>query len=49
MGTKKTYSAPKLVVHGDVQTLTQGNSVGDYTDATFPVNTPTKDITFDIS
>jgi hypothetical protein len=43
---KKEYSAPTLTVYGDATQLTQGHVPGNYTDKTFPVNTPKKDLTF---
>ena len=43
---KKDYSTPVLSVYGDATELTQGHHTGNYTDKTFPVNTPMKDLTF---
>lgn len=44
--TKKTFVSPKLTVHGDVEVITLGFSVGNWTDAVFPVQTPRGDLTF---
>jgi hypothetical protein len=43
---KKAYQAPKLVVHGDVEVITQGFKTGTKLDATFPVGTPFSDLKF---
>ncbi len=46
LSEKKAYDAPQLVVHGDVEAVTQGQRDGSHTDRAFPVNTPKEDITF---
>jgi hypothetical protein len=43
---KKVYTAPRIVVLGDIETITLGSSTGDFTDAAFPINTPFRNITF---
>jgi hypothetical protein len=43
---KKPYTAPRIVVLGDIESITLGASDGDFTDAAFPVNTPRRDLTF---
>lgn len=43
---KKAYETPKVQEIGSVHELTLGSNDGDVTDATFPVNTPKKDLTF---
>jgi len=40
------YEAPEVVDYGDLVELTAGQSSGDYTDATFPVGTPFRSVTF---
>jgi hypothetical protein len=40
------YQAPQLRVHGSLEALTQGNSTGNYIDATFPGGTPVSQLTF---
>lgn len=42
----KTYEKPQIVDHGDLTDLTAGKSTGITLDATFPVGTLTKDLTF---
>lgn len=44
--TKKSYVKPSLIVHGNVEVLTQGNSTGGSLDAGFPINTPKGKLTF---
>lgn len=46
MTTKKAYSTPKLIVHGDIVRLTQRNSTGEGLDADFPRGTKKGDLTF---
>jgi len=46
MKTKSTYTAPRLVRHGSVESLTKGSSVGAKLDASFPVGTDFGDLTF---
>lgn len=41
-----TYTPPALVVVGTVRQLTQGHKTGNFLDASYPVNTPQKDLTF---
>jgi len=43
---KLEYEAPELVVHGTIESLTQGQASGWTLDATFPTGTPAGDITF---
>lgn len=43
---KKSYTTPKLTVHGDVEVITQANTTGGRLDAAFPAGTPVEDITF---
>lgn len=43
---KKPYAAPHITVLGDIQAITLGNNGGQFLDASFPVNTPKKDLTF---
>ncbi len=43
---KKSYEAPVLRKHGQVEKATKGNSTGSATDAVIPVGTPFGDITF---
>ncbi len=43
---KKVYTTPKLVVHGDIETVTKGSASGAFTDAAFPARTPTSELTF---
>lgn len=43
---KKSYTTPKLTIHGDVEVLTQGNADGNFTDKDFPVKTPKNQLTF---
>ena len=44
--TKLPYTSPKLVVHGNVEDITEGSGAGLYTDAAFPARTPIGDLTF---
>ncbi len=43
---KKPYSAPQIVVLGDIEAITLGGADGDFLDQGFPVNTPRKMLTF---
>ncbi len=43
---KKAYNSPRLVIHGDVEKVTQGLSTGNFTDKLFPVDTPKPQLTF---
>jgi hypothetical protein len=40
------YEAPQVVDFGDLVEMTAGQSDGDLTDSSFPVNTPKRDLTF---
>jgi hypothetical protein len=40
------YETPKIEDHGDLAELTAGSAEGESTDASFPVHTPKKDLTF---
>lgn len=40
------YMKPIVSDYGTLQELTAGQNEGETTDATFPVNTPKKDLTF---
>ena len=41
-----TYTPPRLIDLGTVRELTLGQATGNFTDATFPQNTPFSDLTF---
>jgi hypothetical protein len=43
---KKSYIAPELVIHGNLETITQGAASGANLDAAFPVGTPKSQLTF---
>ena len=43
---KAGYVTPELIVEGSFESLTQGNAVGEVTDAAFPAGTPKPDLTF---
>jgi hypothetical protein len=43
---RKEYTTPRLIVHGDVEVITQGNQNGYALDASFPIHTPKKNLTF---
>ena len=43
---KKAYTSPKLIVHGDVEEITQGFSTGTHLDRDFQMNTFFGDLTF---
>ncbi|MGC4024066.1 MAG: lasso RiPP family leader peptide-containing protein [Mesorhizobium sp.] len=43
---KLEYQAPELVVHGTIESLTQGQSTGTELDASFPAGTAFGDLTF---
>lgn len=43
---KKPYTAPRIVVLGDIEAITLGTQGGDFTDAAFPTQTPRRDLTF---
>ncbi|MCM3874362.1 MAG: lasso RiPP family leader peptide-containing protein [Pyrinomonadaceae bacterium] len=42
---KKPYTSPTVTVLGDIEAITQGFSNGDHLDASFPINTPFRDVT----
>jgi hypothetical protein len=42
---KKAYAKPTLLVHGDVEVITQGYTTGDHLDAAFPAGFPVHDVT----
>jgi hypothetical protein len=42
---RKPYASPTVTVLGDIEAITLGFSLGDHLDASFPVNTPFKDVT----
>jgi hypothetical protein len=44
--TSPQYEAPRIEDHGDLAELTAGTQSGEFTDASFPVHTPKKDLTF---
>ena len=45
--TKKAYVAPQLIVHGDVEVVTQKvRQILDHLDADYPTGTPFEDLTF---
>jgi hypothetical protein len=43
---KKVWAMPKLTVHGSIDEITLGLSDGDSLDATFPIHTPKRNLTF---
>jgi len=43
---KKPYDSPKLILHGDIEEITQGMSTGQQLDATFTVGTFRGSLTF---
>jgi len=43
---KKPYVAPRIIVLGDIEAITLGNSDGELTDDAFPSQTPRKLLTF---
>lgn len=43
---KKAWALPALTVLGDVEEITLGFGDGDHLDASFPINTPKRDLTF---
>jgi hypothetical protein len=45
-GQKRAYEAPQLVVEGNIRELTLGNKTGTQLDASFPIHTPFKNLTF---
>ena len=40
------YEKPKVVDYGDLVELTAGHREGNFLDASFPVNTPKRNLTF---
>jgi len=43
---KEEYETPAMTVHGSIETITHGASVGTKLDATFPTGTDFGDLTF---
>jgi hypothetical protein len=43
---KKSYLKPELTVHGNVEVLTKGTSLGNFTDRDFPAGTPRGELSF---
>jgi hypothetical protein len=43
---KQNYTKPKLIVYGNVSTITKGSSAGSFLDAAFAAGTPYGDLTF---
>lgn len=43
---KKPYTAPRIIVLGDIEAITLGTQNGNFTDAAFPANTPRRTLTF---
>jgi hypothetical protein len=41
-----TYETPQVIDYGTLEQLTAGQSDGNFTDRSFPVNTPKRDLTF---
>ena len=42
---KKPYTSPTVTVIGDIEAITLGFETGDHLDASFPINTPFRDVT----
>lgn len=42
----KKYETPSIIQLGSLAELTQGQTVGDFLDATFPIGTPNSELTF---
>lgn len=42
----RVYEAPRLKQEGSVRELTFGQTAGNFTDASFPANTPISSLTF---
>lgn len=42
----KNYETPRIIQLGSLAELTQGQTSGDFLDATFPVGTPNSELTF---
>ena len=40
------YETPEIIDFGDLVELTAGQADGDFTDRSFPTNTPKRDLTF---
>ena len=40
------YTKPEVADYGDLLDLTAGNKTGNFLDATFPIHTPKKNLTF---
>ena len=47
--TRKPYRKSKLILHGDVKSLTRGFQDGNFTDADFADGTPRGDLTFTVT
>ncbi len=43
---KKTYEMPQLEELGSFEAMTQAAATGSQLDATFPITTPSSDLTF---
>jgi hypothetical protein len=43
---KKSYLKPELTVHGNVEVLTKGSAIGNFTDRDFPAGTPRGELSF---
>jgi hypothetical protein len=40
------YETPQVTDYGTLEQLTAGQADGNFTDRTFPINTPKRDLTF---
>jgi hypothetical protein len=40
------YQTPSIIDYGDLVDLTAGQQAGQFTDASFPANTPASQLTF---
>jgi hypothetical protein len=43
--TPVEYVAPEVTDYGKLTDITAGQTIGNFTDASFPINTPKSDIT----
>ncbi len=43
---RKPYTAPRTIVLGDIEAITLGTQIGDFTDAAFPTQTPRRLLSF---
>jgi hypothetical protein len=41
-----SYEPPTVTDYGNLTDITAGQSAGNFTDRSFPVNTPARDLTF---